>query len=266
MIKYNMSRQDLEKNGSKGATSENTAKILDDFYLYTDREEQSVGRWLSEHGYWESWITSWMTKNIKPGFRCVDIGANYGYYTRVMERLAGKDGQVFAFEANPELVELLDKSILDFPMEDGAIVKTYNVAVADKFGSITLNVPSRFLGGATIMLGDELPSTIPDIEWDKQFTVHTDTVDKLMKVDKVDLIKMDIEGAEPVAWKGMQKTLEVTDTVVIEIGSYSPHEFIEQLFDSWVVTKINVSGEEEAVTKEEIFKLDDLIMAVLRRG
>ena len=110
-----MSRSELEAIGSDAATREDIAKILDCFYLYTDKEEQSVGQWLAKHGYWESWITSWMTKNIKEGDICLDVGANYGYYTRVMEFLSGKNGLVYYIEANPELVELIDKSINDYP-------------------------------------------------------------------------------------------------------------------------------------------------------
>jgi len=47
-MKYLMSRSEIEKNGCDGATQKDLAKILNCFYLYTDKEEQSVGQWLAK--------------------------------------------------------------------------------------------------------------------------------------------------------------------------------------------------------------------------
>jgi FkbM family methyltransferase len=262
-MKYLMSRSEIEKNGCDGATQKDLAKILNCFYLYTDKEEQSVGQWLAKHGYWESWITSWMTKNIKEGDICLDVGANYGYYTRVMEFLSGKNGLVYYIEANPELVELINKSINDYPLNKAKVIG-HSFAASDNNGKINLSISSKYIGGSTIVFGQPLPSSIESSLWDREIEVDCKTIDSL-NIDKINVIKMDIEGAEYLAWKGMQKTLENTDVIVLEIGSYCPIEFIDDIYAKYEVSQINFDGDESPITKEEIYSLNDLIMAVLRK-
>src|SRR5437773_815579 len=49
----------------------------------------------------------YLNKIIKPGFVCIDIGANMGYYSTFMSRLAGKDGKVFSVEPVPLFADIL---------------------------------------------------------------------------------------------------------------------------------------------------------------
>lgn len=264
MIKHNMSKGEIESLGSSNSNNEDHALVLGSFYLHTDKDEQSVGQWLSKTGYWESWITSWMTKNIKPGNVCIDIGANYGYYTLLMQSLVGKDGGVYAFEANPELCDLVAKSISEAPEDYGQAV-LYNVAVWNEKTELELDIPSKYIGGATVMYGKDLPPSIEDKLWDKRISVKADKIDNIIDPQKIDLIKMDIEGAEPFAWDGMQDTLMNTDVVIIEIGNWSPQEFLDKIYDRWNVTYVTESGEEQPLFIDVIPHLPDLVMAVLRR-
>lgn len=262
-----MSRQEVETAGIAGANGSNNANILNSFYLKTDKDELSVGQWLSKHGYWESWITSWATKNINVGYICVDIGANYGYYTRLMEKLVGPSGKVYAIEANKNLCNLITESIKEYPIDDGAEVKLFNLAVSDSKGIVTLNIPPKYLGGSSIVWGKEnLPSNIDNNLWTESMDVESDTVDVILNdVDHIDLIKIDIEGAEHLAWRGMQKTLDKTNVIVIELGSYSHNELKDDIYVKYNVTYIDLDGSEKELTRLELDKLDDLVMAVLRR-
>lgn len=263
---YGMSRSDIESIGKTGATNNDVAKIINDIYLYTDKEELSIGRWLSSTGYWESWITSWFTNNIKPGFICLDIGANYGYYTRIMQKLSGPDGKVYAIEANDYLSDLIKKSITDYPIINGSNVEIFSFAVSDKNDKCILKIPKKYIGGSSIVYyTHELPSNIPHEEWNEDLEVETKILDDVIN-EHIDLIKMDIEGAEPLAWKGMQKVLDSTDVVVVELGSYSPSEFLDEIYDKYKVGKINSDGSESIMTRADLAKEDDLVMAVLRKN
>ena len=266
-LQYNMSKEDVESAGKAGATKSNLAKILNSFYLNTDSEELSVGQWLSKHGYWESWVTSWMTKNINPGDVCLDIGSNYGYYTRIMEKLATASGSVHAFEANDSLSQLLSKSIDENPIDNAAPVTIHNVAVSDSKGTVTLNIPPKYLGGSSIVWGkEELPSSIDDKLWTESIEVDSDTLDNLIgNISHVALIKIDIEGAEYLAWRGMQKILDKTSLVIIELGAYSHNELKDDIYLKYDVTYIEVDGNERSISRTELDELDDLVMAVLRR-
>ena len=266
-LKYNMSKEDVEFSGKAGASMSHLAKILNSFYLNTDSEELSVGQWLSKHGYWESWVTSWMTKHINPGDICVDIGANYGYYTRIMEKLATSSGVVHAFEANDDLCKMLSRSIIENPIDDAAPITLHNVAVSDSKGIVTLNIPPKYLGGSSIVWGKEdLPSSIEDELWTESMQVDSDTLDSLIgNLSHINLIKIDIEGAEYLAWRGMQKILDKTDLIVIELGAYSHNELKDSIYSKYDVTYIEIDGNEKQISRSELDNLDDLIMAVLRR-
>lgn len=267
MLHSNMSRFLVEAAGQKGATKSNPARILDEFFIYTNPEERSIGRHLSNDGFWEAWVTSWITKNILEGDICIDIGSNYGYFTRILEVLCGSKGKVHAVEANPKLAELLMKSIKDYPIYDGAEVLMHNVAASNNKGKVTLSIPTNFIGGSSIVYGDmELPSDIPDSEWDDSVEVDCELIDSIIKEDRVKLIKIDIEGAEPLAWEGMSEILQKTEIVIIEISIKSPKDFVDKLFNNWKVAVINNYGNEMAITRDEINKLEDLVMLVLRKN
>jgi FkbM family methyltransferase len=266
-LKYNMTREEIESSGTLGATKINLAKILNSFYLKTNSEELSVGQWLSNHGYWESWITSWMTKNIYPGYTCIDIGANYGYYTRVMEILSTEIGSVHAFEANKDLCSFISQSVSEHPVNNAAKIVIHDIAVSDHKGTATLSIPPKYIGGSSIVRGkEELPSNIDDDMWSESMQVNSDTLDNLLKnVNHINLIKIDIEGAEYLAWLGMQEVLAKTDLVIIELGSYSKNELKDDIYKKYNVSYIDFDGNEKLISRDEMDNLDDLIMAVLRK-
>lgn len=267
MIKQNMSRDEVEQSGRSGATKSDIAKVLNSFYIKTDKDEQSVGQWLANDGFWESWITSWMTKNIRPGYVCLDIGANYGYYTRIMETLSTSTGSVFAVEANPELCRTIKESISEYPIENSATVNICNVAVSDSKGMVTLNIPPKYIGGSSIVWGkQDLPSDLEESLWTDKIEIESDTIDNLFShVDHINLIKIDIEGAEPLAWSGMQETIKKTDIIIMEIGNYLPSSFIDELYNLYEISIVEGDGFDRIISRDEFNKLDDLIMGVLRK-
>jgi FkbM family methyltransferase len=267
MITYEMSRKQIEDIGQLGATGLDSAKILNDFVLYTDKNEKSVGQWLANYGFWESWITSWMTRNIKPGDVCVDIGANYGYYTRIMERLATRSGLVYAFEPNPSLCRGIENSIKDYPMYDGAEIKIYDIAVADTNGLLTLYIPPLFIGGSTIIEDKSLlPSRIASENWTETIEVKASRLDDVLGfIEHVNIIKIDIEGAEAIAWKGMQSIIEKTDVIIIELSQELPKDFIDELFNKFSISFVDYDSYEKPITRKDFDDFDELIMAVLRK-
>jgi FkbM family methyltransferase len=264
MLYKGMSRGEIEKAGYMHASGTEVANVLNTFKLYVDPNEVSVAVHLSKSGYWEAWITKWFIDNIQPGFTCVDVGANFGYFTRLLEWLVGPDGKVYAIEANPALYESLKKSIEDFPMKNGSDVVLSNVALADEVGMAELGVLGNNFGGASILYGGVhgLPIT-------NTYTVMKTTLDKIVEKDEyIDFVKLDIEGAEPLAMKGMEGMMDRIGLIVLEVlpsmAQYNPR-FLHELFYKYTVTKINFLGVEEPITYEQVANSDDLSMLVLRK-
>ena len=263
-LTVDMSRAEIEAAGRLGASGLDKALVLNSFYLNVDATELSVGQHLANDGFYEAWITSWMTRNINSGDVCVDLGSNYGYFTRIMEILSGSKGKVHAIDANTALTNILRSSIEQFPLENSADVKIHNYAISNEPGIVELLIPTKLLGGASIISDrNSLPSSIPVEHWDQSLSIESRRLDSL-DLGKINFIKIDIEGAEAIAWEGIEAALDSESTIIIEFGNYLPADFIEYIYANYSVKQILTDGSEGKLSLKSLRKLDDWVMAILR--
>jgi FkbM family methyltransferase len=205
-------------------------------------------------GFWESWVTQFIAQNIQPGNICIDAGANFGYYSLLMAELAGQEGKTMAIEPNAYLCKLLSftNSLNGFHFD------IINKALADHAGEITLSIPPNYWGSATIR---------PNVEEDMtKELVQTDTLDSIIEqagLPRVDFIKMDCEGVEPMIFAGMEKTLQQNPQLKI-IMEYSPflyndaQGFTEYLFSHFEVGEVTPIATVRGFTKNDIPYLTNL--------
>ena len=73
-------------------------------------EDKHVSRKIREQGLWEPFETSLIVSRLNTGDVFVDVGANIGYFTLIAASLVGDQGQVYAFEPDPENYRLLEKN------------------------------------------------------------------------------------------------------------------------------------------------------------
>jgi methyltransferase, FkbM family len=145
----------------------------------------------------ESLMARLFTKVIRPGMVVLDIGAFVGWYTLLAARQVGKHGKVYAFEPDPRNYELLAEN-LRLNRIDARVICLPR-AVSDESG-----MQPFFLHG-----GDQSRSSLIPSRGSCQSTVVTGVVldDFLDRGVKIDVIKMDIEGGEVNALRGMRETL-----------------------------------------------------------
>jgi FkbM family methyltransferase len=136
-------------------------------------------------------------EHVHEGDVVIDIGANIGFHTLEFARLVGKRGRVYAFEPDPNNFKILTQNILQNHYQN---VKTENVAVMDAKGKIKLFLCEDNHGDhRSFDSGDGRKFTlIKGVKLDEYF----DTV----KI-KIDFIKIDIQGSEFRALKGMEKII-----------------------------------------------------------
>jgi FkbM family methyltransferase len=138
---------------------------------------------------------------IKPGDTVVDIGANIGVYTRRLAKLTGNSGEVYAFEPDPRNFLFLSRFARNTPA-----IKAFNAAVSDREGTIDL----YFSGD---MNTDH--RTYPTTERRTKRQVISHSLDSYLNGKTVDFIKMDIQGFEYMALKGMRNTLSSSPQLII---------------------------------------------------
>jgi len=210
-------------------------KVLTRYKMYVDAMDMGIAPHLIMDGYWESWITKLLAQIIQPGHTCIDVGANFGYFSILMSELSGSTGQTIAIEPNPRIAELLRAT----RFVNGGKFKVIESAIANKKGEAILTINERELGGGTIKV-NELTKGY------SQVPVQTISLDELAKengLTKVDIIKIDVEGVEPVVFEGMQEILKANPGIQI-IVEYSPsiyedaEKFTKYLFSTFSVARI----------------------------
>ncbi len=158
---------------------------------------------------------------LAPGMTVIDLGANIGQYTLVAARRVGPRGRVYAFEPTPSLAEHARRN-LELNGLDNATV--HSVAVSDAPGRVTLHIieagepnMNSIVNGCSDPKGLEVP------------TVTLDGFAADQSLRAVDVIKMDIEGAELQALRGADTLLTGADppVLVLELNpktlAYSGH-------------------------------------------
>lgn len=148
---------------------------------------------------------------IQPGDTFIDGGANMGFYSLLAARALKGDGRVISFEPDPRNIPILHSNIEINGLE--ALVRIEPKALSDRECELDFwGAPENTWGGSLV----ELPGTES-----RQYRVSATTLDQYVistNLDSVDIIKLDIEGAEPFALRGMRQALQTARMVVYEIN------------------------------------------------
>jgi FkbM family methyltransferase len=153
---------------------------------------------------------------LRPDSVVLDIGANFGLYTAVSASSVKDRGRLYAFEANPHTFDLLERTLYANRLAQHSNIVAVNALVSEAAGRKKLHYLPRFLGGATM-------SDVGHWGADKR-SVELDaiTIDDFLPPDlTVDLVKIDIEGHEPFALRGMRETIRRSPQIRIFL------EFVE---------------------------------------
>ncbi len=154
-------------------------------------------------GTWEPHVEQGILSLLRPGQRVCDCGANVGYHTIAMAETVGTRGHVDAFEARPQLARLLADTL--FINGLAAFTRVHNVAVSDAPGSITLSAePGHYGNGNIGFTFDGFEET-----YTLKFEVSAVRLDDVFPASTppMDLLRFDIEGAEPLALRGAEGLL-----------------------------------------------------------
>ncbi len=174
-------------------------------------------------GYYDFYMTQWMNTHIPEGATSWDVGAAAGWFTLLMGRLAGSAGRTDAFEAFPPNFDKLQRNIT---LNSYNWINANNVAISNKVGTDCFVPPSdevthyvSFLEDCAGVgyLTDEISAGTIQVP-----TTTLDLYAEETNVDRLDVVKIDIEGAEVAALQGAQHTIErFRPKIVIEYNRES---------------------------------------------
>jgi FkbM family methyltransferase len=201
-------------------------KTLKGFKLIIDPEtDKGIEYNIFQHGIYEKGTLDAFECIIKKGDIIIDLGANIGLTTIYESILAGKDGKVYSFEAHPKTYEILNKNI--------SLNKCNNIYSVNK--AISDNISAGFIYD-NLDINRGAASLMKKNENQKAHRTDLTTLDNFVKennINKIDFIKIDIEGYELKALKGFQEYLNINPKPIfcIELSfDVSPPEVINEIF------------------------------------
>jgi FkbM family methyltransferase len=150
-------------------------------------------------GAWEPEVVKAVQEQISPGMTVLDIGAQSGFYSLLFSRLVGPGGHVVAFEPLPANFRLLEQNL---QLNGIRNVTVRREAVAESSGEMSFEFPHHV---TSLVAG-------PVLEEDNQGTMRVKGVsldDCFFDSERpIDVIKMDIEGAECQALRGARRIID----------------------------------------------------------
>jgi len=193
-----------------------------------DRADRSVSHPIIDSGTWEPHVERVLRQLLAEGSVFVDIGANVGWHSALAATLVGDAGLVYAVEPNPENAKLIAETIrhnnnltnmrlLPFALSEQAGYATFRSAIGSNGG---------FADRDRSEIIDPSVTIVPTVRFDD------------LGIGHVDVIKIDVEGAEPMVLRGATKTIERDHPSIIfefscemteRVGGVSPQAHLEMI-------------------------------------
>jgi FkbM family methyltransferase len=150
------------------------------------------------------------------GWTILDVGANVGVFAI---QQACRGAHVFAFEPNPDCYRRLSRAV----MENGlsSQVSVFDHAIGSALGLGTLVVPGGVTSSGSIEPAEDYPAGKATVK-----VTSLDHVVPTLDVTRIDLLKIDTEGAEVEVLHGAEQTLSIVDRIVLE---YHSRDLLEQV-------------------------------------
>ena len=234
--------------------------LIQDHKMFLDKFDSLDLSINKEYGFLETKI---IKDEIKSGDIIIDLGAHIGYYTLLFARQSGRDGKVFAFEPEPSNFSILKKNIHENSYQNVIAIQK---AVSNSNSQIDFWVGQESSGANRIYQPKQTNtqkfkiSKVDSIKLDDYFLNSE-------YINKINFIKMDLEGAEYQAILGMNLLLKENKKISIltefskksiEDSGYTSSEFIDFFYDNGF--QVNLLDEKNKkiipIGKTELLEID----------
>ncbi len=186
-----------------------STEVLDRYTMWVDLHDRYVSYGCLNNN-WEPEETGFFKSRLRSGDTVLDIGANIGWFSLVAAKEIGERGQVHAFEPRPETARRLKQTIAQNSLRD--VVNVWEFALSDQSDTLRLqwannteNPGGSHIGGRAQEHFDAATSA----------NVLACRLDDLLPQVAPDIVKIDVEGAEPRALYGARNALKRKHPVIL---------------------------------------------------
>ncbi len=222
---------DLQENFSHGgrATYVGNNRVLTKIVvanrqiaLLVEADDRLISPWFIATGGYETPLTNFFVRELGVSSHCLDVGANFGYFTCLMARFCPK-GRVIGIEADQHVYEIARDNVLINGFGDFAQV--IHAAASNDNATTTLYRRKTRSGNTSIIrVSDEFTSRMAE-EPSEPFVVRSVRIDDLLNRmnGRVDFIKIDVEGAEPLVFDGAEVAISSNPNLTLVV-EWSPNQ------------------------------------------
>ncbi len=204
------------------------------YRLYARASDVHIGAHVIAGGTHDANVDAALRAHLKPGATLLDIGANIGVFTTLGASLVGPSGRVVAVEPIARNVELIERACRGNGFDQ---VRVIRAAASDREGTVELRTDASTSNAATPAAAGER------LRAESGATVRVPALvldEALADLDRLDVVKIDVEGMEPRALRGLARTLDRFHPVLItefhpwaieRATGESPLDFLEWLWE-----------------------------------
>ena len=193
--------------------------------MLVNANDTGMAPYLIMHGWYDKGQTDFFKHILKPGMVFIDIGANIGYFSLIAASIVGSAGKVVAFEPDDEHFDLLRRNIENNNYKNITPIK---MAVSDTTGVV------EFYRNPVNLCAHSLIES----EGYSMVKVAATTLDDFFHDERIDVIKIDVEGAEPIALRGMRGVIRNNKNLILvseffpeglSRSGYKPEQYLQDL-------------------------------------
>lgn len=240
---------------------------VEGFIVAVPADEWRVAAFHAFRGVQEPGLFRLLQSTLSPGMSFIDVGANVGLYTLLAARMTGESGSVISFEPTPGIFAILENNVRVNGFLERAGIALRPEAVLDRTGQAALTTFEANSGHNTLFGRPGLGQSL---------AVRTVALDDVVADGaKVDIVKIDAEGAEPWILAGMQRIIRQNPRLRIFMefsaqhltrADVTPSKFLSDIRDmGFEIRAIDeLTGQIHPATDEELINAFSPILSLRR--
>lgn len=167
------------------------------FLIIIDPKNGYIDECIFLNKEWESHIARKIINELSINSVFVDVGANIGYFSLIAAKIVGPSGKVFSFEPLKRLVKQFSESA---DLNEFKCITIFTKAVGEQVGEAVIGTSVQNIGGSSLVSYDS--------QQNNERVIVTTLDSELSHLDKIDLIKIDVEGFEYSVLLGAAKIIQ----------------------------------------------------------
>lgn len=217
--------------------------------LWIHADDGMMLPFLRGNGTWEPEEGGLLRRVVRPGATFVDVGANVGYFSRLIATTC-QPGRVVAFEPHPALVPVLRLNVAGLHPE----VEVHPVALGSADTTVSLRSTPQNIGDTRVSFEQPAGGMDAPVVQMRRFDDEV--------TGRVDVVKIDVQGFETEVLRGMSRTIEENPYLIV-VAEFWPGALLQRgLEPAAVLAEYRATGFEVGLlragspistTDEEIF-------------